>query len=368
MHILFTGGGSGGHIYPIIAVKRALTNFIETRFSYLGPNGFTVGVLKEEDIKCKFILAGKLRRYFSLINIIDFLKIPVGFLQSLWYLFWLMPDVIFSKGGYGSIPVVFAGWLYRIPIVIHESDSVPGLANKILARFANKIIISFIETKKYFPSQKTILLGNPIRKELIQGNREEGIKLFEIKSKKPIILIIGGSQGAKKINEIILNTLPRLLNKYEIIHLCGQRNFKSISKEANKLLNKIDKNEAGLYHLRPSLNERELKQAYALATLIISRAGAGSIFEIAAIGKPVILIPLGSSASNHQAKNAYSLARAGGAVILEETNLTINMFLETIFKLLNNPLELKNLSEKVRLFYNPKTNQKIAEEILKLCQ
>lgn len=331
MRILFTGGGSGGHVYPIIAVKQAIE---QAEFLYIGPNSFAKGPFKKEGIKCKFILAGKLRRYFSLLNFIDLLKIPIGLIQSFWYVFWFMPDVVFSKGGYGSIPVVIASWVYRIPIIIHESDSVPGLANKFLARFAKKIIIAFAEAEKYFPENKTIFLGIPIREELLQGNKEDAKKIFNLTSDKPVVLIMGGSQGAKRINEIVLNTMPRLLKKCQIIH-------------------------------KPFLEIEKLKHAYAASDIIISRAGATSIFGIAAAGKPSILIPLSSAASDHQTKNAQVLAKIDGAIILKEENLTMNMFLNAIFGLIDNPEKAKQMGEKAKSFYNPSTNHKVAEEILK---
>lgn len=331
MRILLTGGGSGGHVYPLIAIKQTLK---QAEFLYIGPDSFARGAFSKEDIKCKFILAGKLRRYFNLLNFIDLFKIPIGFTQSLWHVFWFMPDMVFSKGGYGSIPVVMASWIYRIPIIIHDSDSIPGLANKFLARFAKKIIVSFPEAQKYFKNKKTILLGIPIRKELLQGNKEEAKKIFNLKSNKPVVLIMGGSQGAQKINEIVFNTKPRLLKKCEIIH-------------------------------KPFLEIEQLKHAYAISDVIVSRAGATSIFEIAAVGKPSILIPLSGAASDHQMQNAQALAKIGGAIILNEKNLTMNMFLNAIFGLLDNPKKAKQIGEKAKTFYKPEINQKIAEEISK---
>lgn len=370
MRILFTGGGSGGHTCPIVAVKRALEKHYERehmRFLYIGPDGFAANTLKPEGVKCKFLLAGKLRRYFSVFNFIDLIKVPVGLLQSLWYLFCFMPDVIFSKGGYGSIPGVFAGWLYRIPVIIHESDSIPGLANRISAKFAKKIIVSFEDTKKYFSKQKQklILLGNPIREELIRGNREEGKNLFKLSLEKPVVLIMGGSQGAQKINEIVLNSLPRLLEKCEIIHICGEKNFKSIEKEVSLLILNTNRTR---YHLYPFLDEDKLKHAYAVSNIVVSRASAGAVFEIAALEKPSILIPLSNAASNHQTKNARALVEVGGTITLEEENLTINMFLDAVFGLLDNPQKAKKMGEKAKSFYKPDANQKIAEEILKLCR
>ena len=371
MRILFTGGGTGGHIFPIVAVKRALETSLRNKkykFLYVGPNGFAKEVFQKENIKCKFVLAGKLRRYFSLQNFIDLLKMPLGLIQSFWHVFWFMPDVIFSKGGYGSASIVFVGWLYRIPLIIHESDSVPGLANRFLALFAKKIVISFANTKKYFSPEKTVLLGHPVREELTQGNKEKGRKLFELSSEKPVILVMGGSQGAQRINEIVINILPRLLEKCEIIHASGEKNYNQIKASSNKILEKSDSLKRKQYHLYPFLEEERLKHAYAVSDIIVSRAGAGGIFEIAAIGKPSLLIPLSTAAANHQTKNAWALTKIDGAVALEEKNITMNMFLSAVFKLIDNPEKAKEMGEKAKAFYNPSSNHKIAEEIIKLCQ
>jgi UDP-N-acetylglucosamine--N-acetylmuramyl-(pentapeptide) pyrophosphoryl-undecaprenol N-acetylglucosamine transferase len=374
MRILFTGGGSGGHIFPIIAVKQAFDNLIELPkddekidFYYLGPDKFAKENLNKEKIETRFILSGKLRRYFSLKSPIDFIKLILGIIQSFFYLFIWIPDVIFSKGGYGSIPVVFVGWIYKIPIILHESDSAPGLANRFLAKFAKKIILSFPLSKKGFGKHqnKTILIGNPVRKELLEGNAEKGRQIFKTSSNKPVILILGGSQGAQKINEIVLNTLPKLLKIAEIIHISGEFDYDNVLKETKEAV----KNPA--YHLYKFLNAEELKHAYALTTLIINRAGAGSIFEIAALGKPSILIPLPSAAADHQRKNAYDFvntnnqADEGRAIILDQENLTPNIFLEEISKLINNPEKLKTMSQKAKEFYVVDTAQKIRDEIIK---
>jgi len=355
MRILFTGGGTGGHIFPIIAIKESFPNGYD--FRYLGPDGFAKNNLG--DIKSKFILAGKLNRYFSLSFPIEFIKTLIGIIQSFLQLFLWIPDVIFSKGGYGSFPVLFVARLYRIPVIIHDSDAVPGLVTKKSAKFAKKIILSFETSKKYFKAKqqsKIIVIGNPIRKELLDGNKDEAKKAFKINSTKPIILIMGSSQGAQKINEIIINILPRLLEISEIIHMTGEKNFKETEKETQKSPD---------YHLFPFLNPDELKCAYALADLIINRAGAGSIFEIAALGKPSILIPLPNSAQNHQKENAYEFSKISGAIVLEQENLTPNILLEQILNLLSNPQKMSEMSQKAKLFYNPATADLIRDEILK---
>ena len=366
MRILFTGGGTGGHIFPIVAVARELRKIqSDLELFYIGPSDFDLQPLIAENIKVKVILAGKFRRYFSIYNFIDIFKILLGFIQTFWYLYILMPDVIFSKGGYGSVPVVIIGWIFRIPILIHESDTIPGLANKLAGKLAKRIGVSFEVTKKYFSAKKTALVGNPIRIELTKGNKEEGRKIFKIKSNDPVILIMGGSQGAQSINAIILEILLELLKKYEIIHMCGSKNYSQIKKLA--ILNKQKKGSIlEKYHLFPFLYEEQLKHAYAVSDLVISRAGSGSIFEIAACGLPSIIIPLPWSSSSHQKENAFAFAKSGATIVIEEVNLTPHILLERISYLISHPELRKKMSECALKFATPEAGEKIAKGLLEL--
>jgi len=369
MKILFTGGGTGGHILPIIAISREIRRAYQKenlQFFYVGPKDkFSSLLLSQEGIKVKTILSGKIRRYLDFKsffqNLVDVLfKIPIGTIQAFFYIFILAPDLIFSKGGYGSIPGVISGWILRVPIFLQESDIVPGVANRFLSRFALEIFVSFPKTE-YFSLQKMILVGNPIRKEILEGQKEEAKKLFKLSGEKPVILILGGSQGAQRINEKIIEVLPELLKSFEVIHQCGEGNFNQVGAEAKVM---ASGNLERYYHLFPFLREGELKQAYAAADLIVSRAGSGSIFEIAAKGKPSILIPLTESAQNHQIKNAYSFAENGSSLIIEETNFTSHFFLERLRYLFSQPTELENMAKKAEEFAQPRAAKIIAEYII----
>jgi UDP-N-acetylglucosamine--N-acetylmuramyl-(pentapeptide) pyrophosphoryl-undecaprenol N-acetylglucosamine transferase len=372
MKIVFTGGGTGGHIFPIIAIVRQLKKKSPSKnlgLFYIGPKDNFGTLFSQEGIKTFYILSGKLRRYLDPLSLIlngfdIFLKIPIGFLQSFIYLFFLAPDVIFSKGGYGSFPVVFAGKILGIPIFLHESDSVPGLANRFLAHFAIEIFVSFPDTF-YFPKDKIILVGNPIREELLNGNKNEAQKYFQLTGEKPIILILGGSQGAQRINDKVLDVLPHLLKDFEIIHQCGEKNFKSVKKEAEIF---IDEYLRKFYHPYPFLNEQELKLAYCVADLVISRAGAGVIFELSALGKPSILIPLPESAQEHQVRNAYIFAKSGAALILEEENFTPLFFVERIKYLFENPEYLEKMRKAAKEFARIKAAEIIAEYLLEFLE
>jgi len=214
VNIVFTGGGSGGHVFPVVAVLRELKrqfrlNQIEYRFVFIGAkDDFSSVYFANEQIPARFISAGKIRRYFSLRNILDMGKVPVGILQSLWHLWILMPHAIFSKGGFGSFPVVFAAWLYRIPVLLHESDAVPGLANKILAKFSKRIVTSFPNTPG-LSLKKSVLIGNPIRNELLYGSNEQLPDPIPIIEGRKTIFVMGGSQGSQRINDFLLQVLPK---------------------------------------------------------------------------------------------------------------------------------------------------------------
>lgn len=370
MKILFTGGGTGGHIFPIIAIVREIRRIYpkkDLQFFYIGPrDDLAVILLSQEGIKVKTILAGKMRRYWGIEsffqNFVDiFFKIPIGIFQAFSYIFFLAPDLIFSKGGYGSIPAVISGWILDAPILLHESDISPGLANRILSRFSLKVLVSFPKTE-YFPPKKMILVGNPIRREILKGSKEEARKLFKLTGEKPIILIFGGSQGAQRINDLVLQILPEILKKFEILHQCGEKNFKEVEAEANVT---ITENFKKYYHLFSFLKEEQLKQAYGACDLIISRAGSGSIFEIAGLGKPSILIPLPEAAQKHQLKNAYAYAQSGASLVIEETNLTPHFFLEKLNYLFSHSEELEKMAKLAKNFSRPESAKTIAEYIIK---
>lgn len=370
MKILFTGGGTGGHIFPIIAITRELRKIYQGKESlelfYIGPRDeFSEILLSQEGIKVKAILAGKIRRYVnwkSLVkNLFDlFFKIPIGIFQSFIYIFFTAPDLIFSKGGYGSLPPVIAGKILGTPIFLHESDVVVGLANKFLSKFSEVIFVSFPQTE-YFAPQKMILVGNPIRREILECSEKEAKEFFKLLTEDPVILILGGSQGAQRINDKILEILPQLLESFELIHQTGKKNYRQVKSEAKVVISKVIE---GKYHPFPFFKEQELKKAYKIADLIVARAGSGTIFEIAAVGKPSILIPLPESAQNHQVKNAYLFSQSGACIVLEEKNFTPRFFLEKLKYLFSDPEELERMAQAAKNFAKPLAANKIAQFIL----
>lgn len=379
MKILFTGGGTGGHVNPLVAIAREIRRIYPKKnleFYYLGPKDeFGLILLSQEDFVIKTIISGKLRRYFSrsgspatledlatlLQNIIDILfKIPFGVVQSFFLLLTIKPDLVFSKGGSGSIAVTYSARFLKIPVFLHESDVVPGLSNQKTAKWAKKIFISFPRTE-YFDPKKTTLTGNPIRKEILEGDKQRAGELFNLTFSKPIFLIIGGSQGAQAINDFVLRILNDLLKNYEMVHVTGRENIKEVENESQVV---IDKELEKYYHPVGFLDEERAKHAYAAADLVISRSGSGSIFEIAACGKPSILIPLPSSAGDHQSKNAYIYSEAGACTVIEQENLTPNFFMENIQLLLLHPEKLEEMRQSALAFAKPLAARAIAREIL----
>jgi UDP-N-acetylglucosamine--N-acetylmuramyl-(pentapeptide) pyrophosphoryl-undecaprenol N-acetylglucosamine transferase len=365
MKILFTGGGTGGHVFPIVAVVRELRRIYPKRdleLFYLGPkDDLSLIFLSQEDFVIKTIFSGKLRRYFSFQNFIDILfKIPLGTIQSIFLLLKIKPDLVFSKGGSGSITVTFSAKLLKIPVFIHESDVVPGLSNQKTSNWAKKIFVSFPKTE-YFNSNKTILVGNPIRKEVIEGDKQIAGELFNLSFSKPIFLILGGSQGAQAINDFVLRILNDLLKNYEIIHITGRENVKEVENEAQAI---VEKDLEKYYHPLGFLEEEKMKHAYKTADLILSRSGASSIFEIAGNGKPSILIPLPGSAGNHQSKNAYIYSESGACIVFEQENLAPNLFMQNLQLILMHPDKLEQMSQSALEFSKPLAAKAIAREIL----
>ncbi len=363
MKIVLAGGGTGGHLTPLVAVARKIKEKVpEAEFVFVGPKGkLEKDLIESEGVKIRNISVGKLRRYFSFQNVIDILfKVPIGIIQCLFILFFEMPDAIFSKGGYASFPVVIVGWLYRIPIMIHESDANPGLANSMLGKFSDRVAVSYIEAENYFPADQVVHTGSPLREDINQGDAKTAREKFRLTESKKVIFVWGGSQGARNINEKILDILPDLLHKYQVIHQTGELNYDDTVKRAGEM--GVKAGHDGYFAL-PFVSEG-LGDILALADLVISRAGSTSISEIAANAKPAIIIPLETSANDHQRMNAYSFAKAGACVVLEESNLGENMLMRNIDDIMNNDQLRQNLSENIKKLYHPDAAERIAEGIL----
>ncbi|HEY4517633.1 MAG TPA: undecaprenyldiphospho-muramoylpentapeptide beta-N-acetylglucosaminyltransferase [Candidatus Paceibacterota bacterium] len=368
MKILFTGGGSGGHFYPIIAVAEEINRLIEERhllkasLYYLGPSSYDERALFENNIEFRASPAGKLRRYFSLLNITDLFKTSFGVLKALFEVWSIYPDVIFSKGGYASFPTVLAAKLLKIPLIIHESDSVPGKVNAWAGKFARRIAISYPEAASYFPSEKTALVGNPVRRMLQTTAHEGAYEFLKLSTTLPVILILGGSQGAEKLNDVLLGALPELVERYQVIHQTGEKLFVDVERTYHVVLEKSP--HADRYKVFPYLNELALRMSAGAASLVVSRAGSGAIFEIAGWGVPSIIIPLPTPVSHDQEKNAFTYARSGAGIVIAQGNLTSHLLVSEIDRLIGNPTLREQMSLAAKHFAKPDAARKIAEAII----
>lgn len=319
--IILTGGGTAGHVTPNIALIPGLKE-LGYDIHYIGSyNGIEKNLIEQLQIPYHGIASGKLRRYFSLQNFTDPLRVLKGFGEAKKLIKTLKPDVIFSKGGFVSVPVVIAGKQCHIPTIIHESDMTPGLANKLAIPSATKVCCNFPETLNHLPKEKAVLTGSPIRQELLTGNRKAALKFCGLSDDKPCILIIGGSLGSVVVNKAVRQVLPELLKNFHVIHLCGK--------------GKVDESLQNLNgYIQYEYIKDELKDLFALSDIVISRAGANAICELLALQKPNLLIPLSAKASRgDQILNARSFERQGYSIVLEEEELNPSVLLDAIQKL-----------------------------------
>ena len=322
--ILLTGGGTAGHVTPNIALLPRLRE-LGYEISYMGSyNGIEKKLIEELQIPYYGISSGKLRRYFDPKNFTDPFKVLKGYGEARRIIKQLKPDVLFSKGGFVSVPVVLAARHFHVPVILHESDLTPGLANKLCIPSAWKVCCNFPETLQYLPADKAVLTGSPIRQELLKGDPVRALKYTGLSPDKPVILVMGGSLGAAAVNEAVRSILPQLLKDFHVIHLCGK--------------DKIDPSLNGLSgYVQYEYIKGELKDLFALSDIVVSRAGANAICELLALRKPSLLIPLPAASSRgDQILNANSFAKQGFSSVLEEENLTDDSLFQAITDLYNN--------------------------------
>jgi len=348
--VALSAGGTAGHINPLLEVAKVLQEQ-DIELLYLGTSGIEKQLVGKA-IKFQTILAGKLHRHISLATILNLAKLKIGIFQAIWHLKKFKPDVVFAKGGFVSLPVVLASKILRIPLVAHESDAEIGLSNKIALKFCQKICLGFpLENYTGINLAKAVFTGTPVN-PLIHHTKVD-YRYFGFDAKKQVIFITGGSQGAQTLNEKIAQILPELLENYQIIFQTG----------AHKPDYKAGKND---FWQKEFLDDAQMAKAYATADLIISRAGASTLAEISASGKPAILIPLPWSAQNHQVKNARIIEKAGAVVVLDQKNTSPEKIAITINNILDNKIKIKAMAQAVSQFYEPQSARKIANEISKL--
>jgi len=377
MKIVLTGGGSGGHFYPLIAVADALREkareeklLTPPELYYLAPNSYDQEALDKYDIEFRPISAGKMRTHFSFQNISDLFKTMWGIVKSIWTVFSIYPDVVFAKGGYVSFPVLVAARLLRIPVFIHESDSVPGRVNRWAGGFAKKVAVSFPDAASYFPKEKVALTGNPIRDEIANPATSGAREYLNMKDDVPVIFVIGGSQGAQRVNSIILESLPQLIEDYYVIHQVGESNLKSVKETTEFFFSELPRVKQTLeYRYKPFgfLDETALRMAAGAADIVISRAGS-TIFEIAAWAVPSILIPLTESHADHQRKNAYAYAASGAATVIDEANLSDDILMSELKEVMGNTDIYERMATAAAKFAQLDAADTIADEIIYLAR
>ncbi|MBQ8030694.1 MAG: undecaprenyldiphospho-muramoylpentapeptide beta-N-acetylglucosaminyltransferase [Butyrivibrio sp.] len=348
--IVLTGGGSAGHVTPNIALIPSLKN-AGFEIYYIGSyNGIEKKLIEDYNIPYFGISTGKLRRYFDPKNFSDPFRVMKGFSEATKLLKRIKPDIIFSKGGYVSVPVVRAAGFLKIPYIVHESDMTPGLANRLSMSGAKKICCNFPETMRILPAEKAVLTGTPIRDELGQGSKEAGKKLCGFEDDKPILMVIGGSLGAQSVNETVRYALPRLLPHFNVVHICGKEKMDNLKLSV-----------PGYKQFEYVKNE--LKDIFAMADIVVSRAGANSICELLALRKPNILIPLSTKSSRgDQMLNARSFEQQGFSMVIDNDDLDEDILVETISDLYNNREKFVEAMSKSNLHSTTNTIVKIILE------
>lgn len=366
--ILFTGGGTGGHFYPLIAVAQEINKMADdkkiagVRMHYFSDSPYDEQALFENGIQFQKITAGKLRVGFSLQIPFDIIKMAIGVVQGFIAVFQLYPDVVFAKGAYASFPTLLAAKLLGIPVIVHESDAAPGRVTAWAGKFAKFIATSYKESFEFFPAGRTAHVGQPIRPEL-EHPAQGGLEYLELESGVPVVFILGGSLGAQIINDAILQALPELLPKFQIIHQTGKGNFDDVQKRANHIL--LENQFKSRYKPFPFLNTLAMRMASGVASVIVSRAG-GTIFEIAAWGVPSLIIPITKTNNDHQRKNAFAYARSGGGEVIEEKNLTPHILISEIDRITSDLILHDTMSVAAKKFFQPDAAKKIAEKVLEI--
>ena len=335
--IILTGGGTAGHVTPNLALLPSLKK-ADYEIRYIGSyQGIERKLIEGAGIPYDGISSGKLRRYFDLKNFSDPFRVAKGYFEALHLMKRYKPDVVFSKGGFVTVPVVLAAKHYKIPVIIHESDMTPGLANKICIPSAAKVCCNFPETLKYLPKDKAVLTGSPIRAELLEGDRSAGLSYAHLDENRPVLLIIGGSLGSVAVNNAVRLALPELLEHFQIVHLCGK--------------GKVDDSLTSMKgYTQFEYIKDELRDIFALADIVISRAGANAICELLALRKPNLLIPLSANASRgDQILNARSFEKQGFSTVLEEENVTGDSLYDAIESTYENRRKFVDAMEKSEL-------------------
>lgn len=371
MRIVLTGGGSGGHFYPLIAVAEAIEDIckervlLEPQFFYIGPPAFDAEALLEHDITYKSSPAGKMPRHSTMGSIFGFFPTMAGVIKSTFQLFHLYPDVIFSTGGYAAFPTLYAARILKIPVVIYDADATPGRVSLWSSKFARWIAVAHPDAAGKFPEKvraSIARVGHPIRKEIQDPAKEGGHEFLKLDKGAQTLFIMGGSQGAQALNNVVLNALPALLEEFNVVHQVGASNLKETSGIATVILK--DSRFADRYKIFGLLNTLALRMTAGITTLVVARAGSGTIFEVASWGIPAILVPIPPDVSHDQTENAFAYARAGAAVVIEQRNLSPHLLVAEIKRITSDAALQEKMKAAAHAYARPDAARKIATILL----
>ncbi len=355
MKILMVGGGTGGSVTPLIAIAQYLKNQkTDLEFIWFGTyKGPEKNLVLAADIKFIPIFSGKFRRYFSWQNFIDIFFIIFGFIQAFVYFFKFKPDVMISAGSFVAVPVGLVAFIFRCPQIMHQQDIVTGLANKILSFLAKKITVTFPEQVANFPSSKVVLSGNPIREDILQGNKSKAIQLLSLEKDLPTVLVVGGGTGAMKLNQLIQGALPELLQFCQVIHITGK----------NKKVQALALKDFSTRYHQFDFILNEMPDILAVADLVITRGGMGFLTELAALGKPTLIIPIPDS---HQEANANYFVQQRAAIYLDQNKISSQSLIDDLKELIADKAALNYLGINIKKLYQPMAAQIISESLLTL--
>lgn len=370
MKIVLTGGGTGGHFYPLIAVVEGIEDIcaekklIEPQYFYFGPEPFDAATMPEHDIEYVAVGGATIRKDGRRSHF-GFLKLAIAVIRTFPKLFSVYPDVVFSTGSYAAFSTLFCARLLRIPVVIYDADAKPGRVSLWSSKFARWIAVAHPDAADKFPTkvkERIARTGHPIRKEIETPAREGGHEFLKLQDDVPTLFIMGGSQGARAINETILDALPTLLASYNVVHQTGNSNQTEVEGISGVALH--NSRFAGRYRVFGLLNALALKMTAGITSLIIARAGSGTIFEIASWGLPSILVPIPLDVSHDQTENAFSYARAGGAIVIEQHNLSPHVLVAEITRIMDNAELRTKMATAAKFYARPQAGHTIAEILL----
>ncbi len=366
MRIVLVGGGSGGHFYPLIAVAEAIEDLckdrrlIEPELFYIGPSVFDNAALLEHGIQYRSSPAGRMR-------FLGFFSTFAGVIRSIFQLFNLYPDVVLSTGGYAAFPALYAARILNIPVVVYDADAAPGRVSLWSSKFARYIALAHPDAAKKFPQKvrdRIARVGHPIRKEIVTPASEGGHEFLQLDTKVPTIFIMGGSQGAQAINEVVLDALKDLVARCNIVHQVGTANLADVTNISSVVLK--DSQFGNRYKVFGLLNTLALRMTAGITSVVLARAGSGTIFEVASWGIPAILVPIPLDVSHDQTENAFSYARAGGCIVIEQKNLTPHLLVAEIDRLLANDALRASMAAAGKSFARPEAARKIATVLLEI--